>query len=63
MKPRNPEQALTLALVLGVTAPDSQRAAACIRSAEKIAADVDPVTVQAVRDAVEVCLNVLVSEA
>ena len=57
--PESPAQALALALVLGVTASDTARAADCIRHAEAIAADMDPAAVDAVRDAVEICLNTL----
>ncbi len=58
-KLRNPAQALAMALVLGVTASDSTRAADCIRHAETIAKRMDPRVADAVRDAVEVCLNTL----
>ena len=61
MEPRNPAQAFAMALVLGVTAPDAARAAECIRGAQAIAARLDPRTADAIRDAVEVCLNVLPS--
>ena len=52
-----------MALVLGVTAPDSSRAADCIRHAELIANGMDPRIVDAIRDAVEVCLNTLPLES
>ena len=58
-KLRNPAQALAMLLVLGVTASDSSRAADCIRHAESIAKGMDPRIVDAIRDAVEVCLNTL----
>ena len=58
-KLRNPAQALAMALLLGVTDPDSSRAAGCIRHAETIANGMDPRVVDAIRDAVEVCLNTL----
>ena len=61
MEPRNPAQAFAMALVLGVTAPDAARAADCVRHARSIAAGLDPRTADAIRDAVEVCLNVLPS--
>lgn len=57
--PESPAQALALALVLGVTASDPARAADCVRHAETIAAGMDPAVVDAVRDAVEICLNTL----
>ena len=56
---RNPAQALAMALLLGVTDSNSSRAADCIRHAESIAGGMDPRIVDAVRDAVEVCLNTL----
>lgn len=62
-KLRNPAQALAMALVLGVTAPDSSRAADCIRHAESIASGMDPRMVDAIRDAVEICLNTLPLES
>ena len=62
-KLRNPAQALAMALVQGVTAPDSSRAADCIRHAESIATGMDPRVVDAIRDAVEVCLNTLPLES
>ena len=61
MEPRNPAQAFAMALVLGVTAPDAARAADCVRDAQAIAARLDPRTAEAIRYAVEVCLNVLPS--
>lgn len=61
MEPRNPAQAFAMALVLGVTAPDAALAADCVRHAQSIAAGLDPRTADAIRDAVEVCLNVLPS--
>ena len=45
IQPRNPEQALALALVLGVTASDSVQAADCIRCADQIASDLHPAEV------------------
>jgi hypothetical protein len=61
IQPRNPEQALALALVLGVTASDSVQAADCIRCADQIASDLHPAEVESIRDVVEICLNVLPS--
>jgi len=58
-KLRSPAQALAMALLLGVTDSDSSRAADCIRHAESIANGMDPRVVDAIRDAVEVCLNTL----
>lgn len=60
---RNPAQALAMALLLGVTDSNSSRAADCIRHAESIAGGMDPRIVDAVRDAVEVCLNTLPFES
>lgn len=58
MKPQNDQQALALALVLSVTAPESEMQR-CIDSAELIASRMEPAQVRAVRDVVETCLNIL----
>lgn len=58
MKPQNDQQAFALALVLSVTAPESEMQG-CIDSAELIASRMEPAQVRAVRDAVETCLNIL----
>lgn len=61
IQPRNPEQGLAVALVLGLTASDSARAADCLSHADLIASDLHPAEVQSIRDVVEICLNVLPS--
>lgn len=59
VKPKNPEQALALALILAVNAPGKHRAVECIQAADEIAADLHPAEVQSIRDVVEICMNVL----
>ena len=56
---KTPAQALAAALVLAVTAPTAAASADCAGMAESIAAGMDPVDVQDVRDAVEICLSML----
>ena len=58
MKPKNDSQAFALALALSVTAPESE-IQGCIDFAELIASRMEPAQVLAVRDAVEICLNIL----
>jgi hypothetical protein len=57
MNLQNDTQAFALALALSVTAPESE-VAGCIDSAELIAARMEPGQVHAIRDAVEICLEV-----
>ena len=59
VKPKNPEQALALALILAINAPDEQSAAECVQAADEIASDLHPAEVQSIRDVVEICMNVL----
>ena len=60
---KTPAQALAAALVLAVTAPPAAASADCAGMAESIAAGMDPVDVQDVRDVVEICLSMLTPEA
>ena len=61
VQPRNEEQALALALLLAATAPDPARAADFIRLADQISEELHPAEVEAIRDVVDICLNVLPS--
>ena len=56
---KTPAQALAAALVLAVTAPTAAASADCAGMAESIAAGMDSVDVQHVRDVVEICLSML----
>jgi len=60
---KTPAQALAAALVLAVTAPTDAASADCAGMAQSIAAGMDPVDVQDVRDLVEICLSMLNPEA
>jgi|TARA_R100000084_G_scaffold104553_1_gene61233 hypothetical protein len=60
---KTPAQALTAALVLAATAPTAAASADCAGMAETIAAGMDSVDVQNVRDVVEICLSMLNPEA
>jgi len=60
---KTPAQALAAALVLAVTAPTAAASVDCAGMAESIAAGMDPVDVQDVRDVVEICLSMLNPEA
>ena len=57
--PKNKEQALALALILAIQATDKEKAHQCIQHADTIADEMHPAEVQAIRDVVEICLNVL----
>ena len=57
--PKTPAQALAFALALAVSALNDDKASECAGYAESIAAGMDPVHVQDIRDAVEACLVVL----
>ena len=59
INPKTPAQALAFALALAVSAPNDAKASALAGCAESIAAGMDPVDAQNVRDAVEACLVVL----
>ena len=59
INPKTPAQALAFALVLAVSAPNDDKATECAGYAESIAAGMDPIHVQDIRDAVEACLAVL----
>ena len=59
INPKTPAQALAFALVLTVSAPNDDKATECAGYAESIAAGIDPIHVQDIRDAVEACLVVL----
>jgi|TARA_Y100000289_G_C3873266_1_gene124680 hypothetical protein len=56
---KTPAQALAAALVLAVTAPTAAASADCAGMAETIAAGMDPVDAQDVRDVVQICLSTL----
>jgi hypothetical protein len=58
VKPQNDSQALALALVLRITASESD-AKACVKHAELISSRMEPAQARAVRDAVQVCLEIL----
>lgn len=59
INPKTPAQALAFALALAVSAPNDDKANECAGYAESIAAGMDPIHVQDIRDAVEACLVVL----
>ena len=59
INPKTPAQALAFALALAVSAPNDDKATECAGYAESIAAGMDPIHVQDIRDAVEACLVVL----
>ena len=61
--PKTPAQALAFALALAVTAPNDTKASAMAGCAESIAAGMDPVHVQDIRDAVEACLAALAPQS
>ena len=63
INPKTPAQALAFALVLAVSAPNDDKANECAGYAESIAAGMDPVHVQDIRDAVEACLVVLAPQS
>ncbi len=60
---KTPAQALAFALALAVSAPNDDKANECAGYAESIAAGMDPVHVQDIRDAVEACLVVLAPQS
>ena len=61
--PKTPAQALAFALALAVSAPNDDKANECAGYAESIAAGMDPIHVQDIRDAVEACLVVLAPQS
>ena len=63
ISPKTPAQALAFALALAVSAPDDAKASECAGYAESIAAGMDPIHVQDIRDAVEACLAVLAPQS
>lgn len=63
INPKTPAQALAFALALAVSAPNDAKANECAGYAESIAAGMDPVHVQDIRDAVEACLVVLAPQS
>ena len=58
INPKTRAQALAFALALAVSAPNDDKANECAGYAESIAAGMDPIHVQDIRDAVEACLVV-----
>ena len=58
INPKTRAQALAFALALAVSAPNEDKANECAGYAESIAAGMDPIHVQDIRDAVEACLVV-----
>ena len=63
INPKTPAQALAFALALAVSAPNEDKANECAGYAESIAAGMDPIHVQDIRDAVEACLAVLAPQS
>ena len=63
INPKTPAQALAFALALAVSAPNDDKANECAGYAESIAAGMDPIHVQDIRDAVEACLVVLTPQS
>lgn len=59
VQPRNDEQALALALLLGLTTSESARAVEYLRLADQIGEELHPAEVESIRDVVEICLNTL----
>ena len=63
INPKTPAQALAFALALAISAPNDDKANECAGYAESIAAGMDPIHVQDIRDAVEACLVVLTPQS